>query len=83
MKAKTRWSQCRLRKKLSETSCSEMVSWLPVRYAVKNKILALRSNDEWSDGWQVISAGAESISDKEMRMRSSHHSNRLREKSDI
>lgn len=73
------YRQCKLRKKLSDTSHSEMVTWLPEKYAIKNKFLMLRNNKhdghsggccvgdpeytEWDDGWQVIEVGAKQKAD--------------------
>lgn len=30
------------------------VTWLPEIWAVKGKILKLKENGEWTDGWEVV-----------------------------
>jgi len=45
-----------MRKKHSETSYSEQVSYIPEEFAVLNKFLKLRDSEGvWDDGWKVIS----------------------------
>jgi len=43
------YTQCKLQKGNEFT-----YSWIPKKFAVKNKYLKLKDNGEWADGWQVI-----------------------------
>lgn len=53
MKNKQEYVQCVLRKNnLVRTS------WIPKEFAIPGKILKLRDNDKWDDGWQVEQAGS-------------------------
>lgn len=53
-----RYRQCTLRKKLSEFSHAQQVSYIPEKYAEMGRTLKLKDeHDEWDDGWVVISAG--------------------------
>lgn len=47
------YTQCRL-KRFKE----ERVTWIPSKYAVEGKILKLKDNDNWTNGWEVIYVGA-------------------------
>lgn len=33
-------------------------SWIPEKFAVRGKILKLKENGEWEDGWEVVSVGS-------------------------
>lgn len=49
---KNEYRQCNL--KNGNTYCT---SWLPVKFAVKGKIVKLKQSDgSWWDGWEVTSA---------------------------
>ena len=39
--------------------CSELVSWIPSKFAKQDKILKLFNNGVWEDGWKVVSVGTE------------------------
>lgn len=57
--SKIRYRQCTLRKKLSDSSHAQQVSYIPEKFAVVGRTLKLQSPEdgEWSDGWVVVSAG--------------------------
>lgn len=44
--------QCKLQKENRY-----QVSWIPEKFAVLNKILKLKENEIWEDGWKVIEIG--------------------------
>ena len=48
--------QCKLQKLVGKTT-SEVVSWIPEKFAVVGKVVKIRDDktDEWSDGWVVAS----------------------------
>ena len=52
MSIKIHYIQCILKKEKNLQT-----SWLPEKYAHIGKNLKLLENDEWQDGWQVISRG--------------------------
>jgi hypothetical protein len=43
------YRQCKIQKQNSYQT-----SYLPEKFAVKGKMVKLRDNDVWDDGWQVI-----------------------------
>lgn len=51
-----RYRQCAL-----EHGRFSMVSWIPKKFAVAGKVLRLRRNGAWEDGWRVTHVGAERI----------------------
>lgn len=55
------YRQCRLERKTENGVCCQ-VSWIPVPYCVKGKVLKLRSNGIWENGWEVISASDRALS---------------------
>lgn len=57
-----RLKQCRLTKKTKDGH-TEQVSWIPVQFAKRGKFVKL--HDE--DGWEVISVGEHSISNKYLK----------------
>lgn len=50
------YKQCRLEKKIDGGSLIQ-VSFIPEQFAVKGKVLKLRENGEWVNGWKVVGAG--------------------------
>ena len=56
MSKKTKYKQCQL-----QNGNRHMVSWIPEQFAHVGKILELLENDEWEDGWQVMTAGGDAI----------------------
>lgn len=61
--------QCHLQK--GET---HQIAWLPEDDAIKGRWVALKMNDEWSDGWQITEVGARTetqrVTDQMTRVRS-------------
>ena len=58
MSESTKYRQCTLKKTLSEFSSSQLVSYIPEKYAELGRTLKLKNDhDEWEDGWVVIAAG--------------------------
>lgn len=67
--------QCILIKKDGDAT-HQMVSWIPEKYAKIGKILKLKDDNEWSNGWVVESVSSERRSSKEQREKSrgyKHH----------
>jgi hypothetical protein len=48
---KTYYKQCRLQK-----GNAHQMSWIPEEFAVKDKVIKLRSEGVWDDGWIVKEA---------------------------
>jgi hypothetical protein len=44
----TIYRQCEVRR-----GAAIRLTWIPAEYAVKGRVLRLRDNGEWSDGWVV------------------------------
>lgn len=36
---------------------AQLVSWIPEKFATIGKMLKLKDNGEWSDGWEVTAVG--------------------------
>jgi hypothetical protein len=53
MNKETFYRQCHLKRH----DGWEQTSYIPEPFCVVGKVLKLRENDEWTDGWKVISAG--------------------------
>jgi len=56
-------------------------SWIPEKYAKKGKILKLKDDDEWTDGWEVINVGSR-MESKQVHERSRDYTHQ-RKASDI
>ena len=50
------YRQCRLVKRIDGGELMQ-VSWLPEPYATAGRVVKLRENGVWDDGWVVASAG--------------------------
>lgn len=50
------YRQCRLVKRIPNGECVQ-VSWLPEPYATAGRIVKLREDGAWDDGWVVLGAG--------------------------
>ena len=50
------YRQCILEKQLP-VGYAQQVSWIPEPFCVTGKILKLKVDEVWDDGWKVISAG--------------------------
>lgn len=48
------FTQCILKKPVTGWT---QTSWIPSEFAVVGHFVDLKENDEWSQGWEVISAG--------------------------
>ena len=60
MKTRMFYRQCTLRKQRSASAVSEIVSYVPAKFARVSKTLRLKQTDgSWDDGWQVESVGHE------------------------
>jgi hypothetical protein len=56
--ASTFYCQCRLTKKIP-TGQLELVSFIPEKFAVVDRILKLKNEDgQWEDGWRVHNVGS-------------------------
>lgn len=49
------YKQCILKKLVKKDTYRILTSWIPEKYAVKDAYLRLKNDDEWEDGWKVIS----------------------------
>lgn len=62
MSKKTRYKQCKLVKtEKAEGRSHVRVSWIPEKFAVVGKVLKLKENDVWIDGFVVEFAGEDAI----------------------
>ena len=52
-KNKMIYKQCVIQKDTTKTT-----TWIPEKYAHKGKILKLKDNGVWEDGWAVVSVGS-------------------------
>lgn len=59
-----------------------MVSWLPTKFAHKNRIVELKINGEWDNGWKVVTQFGTKITREELDMLEGQHE-WTREASDI
>lgn len=50
------YQQCTL-KKVKDTGTLEQVSFIPKKYAVQGKLLKLKTDDGWDNGWVVSGCG--------------------------
>lgn len=51
---RTLYVQCHLRRNMEGGGHSELTTFLPAKFAVKNMTLKLRTNSGWQDGWKVV-----------------------------
>lgn len=73
-----KYSQCLLKK-----GNTQMTSWIPEKFASKNRIIKLKNDDNtWDNGWQVMEAGS-LFMDEEMVMERSRDFKKQRAASDI
>lgn len=56
-----KYRQCQLVKENITT-----VSWIPEKYAKLNKVLKLKNNDVWTDGWIVTTVSEDSIDESNL-----------------
>lgn len=50
------YRQCEMRKPL-ENGYTSHIAWIPEKYAVKEKIIKIKFDDGWIDGWEVYYVG--------------------------
>ena len=66
MAKETFYKQTTLEKKEGESTITQ-VSWIPEKFAILNKTLKLKNDDDvWIDGWNVQSVGESRISEKNL-----------------
>jgi hypothetical protein len=70
-----------LRKK-TERGYTEHVAWIPEKFAVQNRMIKIKMDGEWDDGWQVVGAGGSAMSEKYLLARERDFA-RQRKASDI
>lgn len=58
MKDKVKYRQCQL-----QNGNRHMASWLPEQYAKIDKVLEIKQNEVWENGWIVKTVGDEIIED--------------------
>ena len=55
MTKKQSLTQCRLVKRLDETTTVEQTAYIPTKYAVTNSVIKIKKDDgTWDDGWNVL-----------------------------
>ena len=64
--------QCRLKKMVELGQLSHEVSWIPEKYAQKGRILKIKRNGRWDNGWEVINVWGKK-SKEEIMERSRYH----------
>lgn len=52
--------QCELHKMIDEDRCKTDVAWIPEKYAKIGKVIKLKIDGVWEDGWKVVFLGAKS-----------------------
>ena len=56
---KNTYTQCRLEKHDGNGGTFVLMSFIPSKFAIAGRIVKIKDcNDEWEDGWQVVSMGA-------------------------
>jgi hypothetical protein len=70
------YRQCLLERRNGRGKLTQLVSWIPTRFAVVGKTLKLKDKltGEWVDGWEVINASSLRISHDEALARDPHNS---------
>ena len=81
MKKQPFYRQCNLTKK-TEDSELRQVSWIPEKFAVKDKFVKLKEGNEWEDGYKVCSVGDHRASEQEVNAMKWYHT-KHRKHSDI
>lgn len=75
------YCQCRLKKVLKLGEISHEVSWIPEKFAQKGRLLKIKRNGVWDNGWEVINVWDKKSRDEVMEM--SRNYLHQREASDI
>lgn len=69
MSKKTLYKQCRLVK----NGITEQTSWIPEEFAVNGKVIKIRENGVWDDGWVVESSGGQARTTEQIDQASRVH----------
>jgi len=62
------YRQCKLQR-----GCVNCTCWVPSQFAVKGKVLKIKNEGKWEDGWTVEEAYKGEISDETARAIGSQH----------
>ena len=66
--------QCRLEKPIESGGQRMMVTWLPEKFAKVNDIVKLKNeDDEWIDGWKIVTVGDTRITYEDSNKQSQAH----------
>jgi len=58
--------QCTLQKRTPNSRITQ-IAWIPEKFVIKDKVLKIRDqNDEWDDGWVVMSDGGARKEEKQL-----------------
>lgn len=71
------YKQCLLKKK-----SRPLIAWLPEQFAKHKKVLELKNDDQWENGWKVEVVYKIRLSEEQLRERSQDYKH-TREASDI
>lgn len=72
---KYKLKQCTMRKPV-DGGYTERISYIPEKFAKLNKIIQLKDDDVWSDGWEVVHVGGEITSDEVVQTEMAHKKHR-------
>ncbi len=59
------YRQCRLVRPVAGGECAQ-VSWIPEPFAATGRVLKLREDGAWVDGWVVVGAGTTRLRGKDL-----------------
>lgn len=65
MTKQVKYRQCTLVKNRRGVTFTK-VSWIPSNFAKIKKILKLKYNDKWEDGWEVVSASEKEVEEQHL-----------------
>ena len=61
------YKQCTLTKRLGPTTTRTQIAWIPEKFVIKGKVLKIKDhNDEWENGWVVMSDGGARKEEKQL-----------------
>ena len=75
------YKQCRLERQ-EGTARVHRTTWLPVQFAVEGDSVKLKDDGVWTDGWRVVSASGDALTEGYV-VHQSHAHTRQRRASDI
>ena len=52
-----KYNQCTMMASVGFRGKTTYTAYIPTKYAIKGKLLKLKINDKWENGWEVISVG--------------------------